>query len=297
MNLQGYFKVKSQLIFELVREDIQKKNRKISFDLPTESNNDKVNTDLGYSKNSNTSPPRYHNETYHENDVHFPEAIPNYKNYQTIARQRQDNNVMREQQKIIEIMRKQIEDLKIQQQRNEQYQQNSYYGGARPKINRTYTVRNLYPEQFAIQINPSRQQTFYDPPQRRPNNWNNYQPESDFQSNTRYPTRNTSQQPRTQLNFLSYQNNFQSRKTNNFQYQPRFPSNNRINNTSNERQLQYNQRSDRQDQKRHLITCPYCGSNERHDWSECGKTKNTYNNRNQNQQNSLRKETTLIQGN
>ena len=61
---------------------------------------------------------------------------------------------------MIEELQKQLEELSIQRFKERQAYYN-YHDQQRPRLNKTYTLQNLYPDPFQIQINPTRQQEYF----------------------------------------------------------------------------------------------------------------------------------------
>ena len=245
----------------LSREDMQRRNRKVSFDDHPESNLNTFSTtetqkeilDIG---NGPSFAPRKSNPLGHVKQAgtnHF-DAIEAFMS----------------QKKLIEKLQNRVEELfRI----NAQSQVNGRTSRIPETFDRTFEIDNMWPERFNIRINPKNRR------------YGNQMVDGHF---LRFPTKNNPTYeygPRESRDFVAQAHppSYSRRTTS---YSPRF-SPERPNQNWNQRQAfllrghnqlygnqhfpATNQAIDKNNQRARLINCHYCGSNERHNWSKCGE--------------------------
>ena len=132
---------------------------------------------------------------------------------------------------MIKELQKQLEELSIQRFKEKQAYYN-YHDQQRPRLNKTYTLQNLYPDPFQIQINPTRQQEYFRYSTREGNH-------RDFQN---YNTQNrtfTGNRPNTRSynNYRDWNGTRTTYRNDNNQYQKRFQS------APRDQSLNYHQRN------------------------------------------------------
>ena len=248
------------------REDLQQKNRRVSFNLPDNELKDKQE------KLKDITPEALKLQRQIFANTDQEDYVGRYNLTPTPSPNRQESryNLVKEQQKMIEDLQIQLHQLKLNQQRSEQFQRNTYTDNLRPKINRTYTVRNLYPEQFAIQIEPPRSGNYYNNTQNR-QGINNYGVRNEISRPNESQSGRSQNPPRTQPRGNNFENNFTPRRNNNYDMNQSYSSNRRGGPDLYNQSQRYTQWTDRQEQQKRLVQCHYCGSSERHNWSECGR--------------------------
>jgi hypothetical protein len=93
----------------------------------------------------------------------YPQDTPFRPNnlYTAYDKNRYDNfnniKIIQQQQRIIDEITNELQRIKMNQQKNERYRSYDWRRyGAKPQINKTYNLQNLYPDEFAINIKPPR---------------------------------------------------------------------------------------------------------------------------------------------
>ena len=117
---------------------------------------------------------------------------------------------------MIEELQKQLEELSIQRFKEKQTYYN-YHEQQRPKLNKTYTLQNLFPDPFQIQINPTRQQEYF----RYSNREGNQRDYQNYNSQNKSFT-GSRMNPRSYSNYRDWNDTQTRYRTNNNQYQKRF---------------------------------------------------------------------------
>ena len=254
------------------RDEVQSRYRKVSFTDPMEITIKNPEEHERQKGRLDTSDVNYRRNTKESFPTQSTDPQPP-RNKQAHEHTMENYKLIRQQQHMIEELQKQLEELSIQRFKEKQTYYN-YHEQQRPKLNKTYTLQNLFPDPFQIQINPTRQQEYF----RYSNREGNQRDYQNYNSQNRSFT-GSRMNPRNYSNYRDWNDTQTRYRTNNNQYQKRFQP------APTGQSLNYHQRNaiDRTEQWKKTTTCPYCRSNERHDWSKCGN-KTTIDNAHNRQQ-------------
>ena len=254
------------------RENLQSRNRTVSFDLPQETQTD-------HDQHMTRSRPH---KSLIQDDFHA--TAPNFQRRETRSPSPKDNliEVFQGQQKMIEDLQKRIDNLTFRSPPNKDTQ---YWGNnQRTRSDRTFDIPNQFPNKFQIRINPG------------PQDLGNYQEyRNNFRerpynqvSNTRYTPFGEYQQERRNSFCGRFYDNTQpwnqSQPIRPWQGYDRRPQGQqswqdvKTRQTYQDKETWNNQlrtpTGDRQYQRQRLAQCPYCSSTQRHDWFRCGEERN-----------------------
>ena len=233
------------------REEIMRKNRSIQFDenkgIEIGTRETPMQQDVNVSIEPIKIPETYHpghGTTYTQNN-----DISGNKN--------QERNIIYRLQKEMAEMQKKIQFLTLQNQNARE----QIYFNQKPRVTRTFDIKNQYPNPFAINVYPNRRNE-KTPEYYRPRT-QQYGQEQLIRGNQEY---RVEEYPR-----------FNSRYHENLTFHDKVGFNRQQ--TQNRAQLNTNQglkqggyipRNDRNAQYKRLISCPYCKGHDPHNWSLCG---------------------------